>query len=160
VDYLSTEEGRYAFRDGAEEFLYVSPVDAGIEGVLRVSRDSPEAAIEIDEKPFVDDPFPLPRMTAGTEDDDGRYEAIELGIGGVEYGTCMRRTWATQENRGSAAEWYFTTDGRCVLMRRYNGPEWDNYETLSRAPALVVHGVEYRLWHDCVLWGDKPHSPA
>jgi hypothetical protein len=99
-------------------------------------------------------------MTAGTEDDDGRYDAVDLGIGGADYGTCVRRTWATQENRGSAAEWYFTTDGRCVLMRRYNGPDWDNYEALSRAPALVVRGIEYRLWHDTVLWGDEPHSPV
>lgn len=198
VDFLSTEEGRYAFRDGAEEFLYVStvvgstqpaapcshartghvehgqvessaapaghglqqattptPVTEGLAAVLRVSRDSPEAAIEVDGKPFIDDPFPLPRMTAGTEDGDGRYDAVDLRIGGVEYGVCLRRTWATLENRGSAAEWYFTPDGRCVLMRRYNGPEWDNYESLSRARGLVIEDVEYRLWHDCVLWAGE-----
>jgi len=155
VDYLSTGEGRYTFDDGAEEFLYLSPVTGGIDAVLRVSRDSKAAAIEVEEEPIADGPFPLPLMTAGTEDGDGRYEAVDLGVGGVEHGTCLRRTWATSEGRGSAAEWYFTPDGRCVLMRRYNGPGWDNHEALAHALSLSIDGVEYRLWHDTVLWGDE-----
>ena len=85
-------------------------------------------------------------------------EEIHVGVGGVEHGTCLRRTWASPENRGSAAQWFFTPDGRSVLMRRYNGPGWDNYEALALAPSLEIDGVEYRLWHDTVLWGDE--APA
>ena len=153
---LQESEGKYTFSDGLEEFLYLSPEKEGINTVLRVSRDSRDAAIEVEDEPFEDDPFPLPHMTAGTEDGDGKYQAVDLGIGAVEHGTCLRRTSATQEGRGAAAEWYFTPDGRCILMRRYNGPGWDNYEALARAPSLEIDGIEYRLWHDCVLWGDEP----
>jgi len=159
VDYLSTGEGKYTFADGAEEFLYLSPAKGVINTVLRVSRDSRDAAIEVEDKPFEDDPFPLPHMTAGTEDGEGRYQAVDLGIGEVEHGTCLRRTWSSREGRGAAAEWYFTPDGRCVLMRRYNSPSWDNYEALARAPSIEIDGMEYRLWHDTVLWGaERPAS--
>jgi hypothetical protein len=37
-------------------------------------------------------------------------------------------------------------------MRRYNGPGWENHDRLARSPALVRDGVEFRLWHDTVLW--------
>ena len=63
-------------------------------------------------------------------------------------------------SRSCAAEWFFKPDGRCVLMRRYNGPEWDNYPELTRAPTLADAGVEYRLWHDTVLWEPRVRRSA
>ena len=53
--------------------------------------------------------------------------------------------------RSSAAEWCLTPARRCVLFRRFIGPEWENYGDLPRAAKLRIGGVEYRLWHDTVL---------
>ena len=58
-----------------------------------------------------------------------------------------------------AALFYWREDGRCVLMRRYNGPGWPNYDELPAASEKAWEGIPHRLWHDEVLWNPTLPSP-
>lgn len=139
VAYLGDDRSRWAFDEGAAERMYFHRDATGIRALLRISRESPSAPLVVEDRPIADDPYPAGPTTG---------PVFDVTIDGRARGPCVRLRHATPD---TAAEWYLTPAGRCVLMRRYNGPAWENYDDLARSPTLALDGTEYRLWHDTVL---------
>jgi len=80
---------------------------------------------------------------------------VRLRVGDKDWGQCLAVVEGLEQD-GTPAEMYYTPDGRVVLHRRYVGakaaqsPFYD-FERLPEEPELVVSGIRYRLWYDCVL---------
>ncbi|HPQ42480.1 MAG TPA: hypothetical protein PLV45_19065, partial [bacterium] len=71
---------------------------------------------------------------------------------------CLRVIECTLSERSMLIEAYMNGDGRSVLVRRYNGFQWqvtggrDSWDVrLKGQPVLKINGVSFIHWYDCVF---------
>jgi hypothetical protein len=91
--------------------------------------------------------------TGAGDVDRGTVDGVFEVVVPAEKALCLRETWWSFRADGSArslAELYTAQSGRTLYFRRFNGPDWHNYQQLAGNPERDHDGIRWRLWYECL----------
>ena len=134
------------------EVDYFQVRDDGIGWLLRVrgSGETPDAFPDVNTDVHTEQPTPLRRDTAAPAPNTD-MRVVDVTVGDESKGRCL--AVLERDDDGTAAELFYQPDGRCVLHRRYVGPDatYGDYPHLPPDDTRDIQGKPYRHWYDTVL---------
>lgn len=130
----------------ALEFFEVS--EQGTRWLLRVRQGeaSPNACPEVSSEPLAPVAYDTAEPTPNIN-----MRVVNLRVGQIDRGRCLAvLEW---DEDGTAVEMFFQPDGRCVLHRRYVGPDarYGDYAHLPEDNPRAIQSKAFRHWYDTLL---------